>query len=101
MRSSPPVPGGQVDFVREPDNPADANAVAVHDQAGRRIGYLFREIAAEYAALLDLGCVRLFGRLAAPGEPGYDPARAGFSPALFVWVYVDEARLSQVLARTA
>ena len=50
----PASPGEPVHFIREPDNRADANAVAVHNILGQRIGYLFRELAEEYAALLDL-----------------------------------------------
>ena len=78
----PARPGEQVQFIREPTNAADPNAVAVHDAAGRRIGYLFRELAAEYAGLVDQGIVRLSGRLVDAGEPGYDPDRAGINPPL-------------------
>jgi hypothetical protein len=93
------APGEQVHLVREPDNAADANAVAVHNMAGQRVGYLFREIAEYYAESLDYGVVRLFGRLAAPGEPDYDPSRARSNPTLFIWAYKDEARLAEVLAQ--
>jgi hypothetical protein len=49
------TPGAPVRFVREPDNAADSNAIGVPDTAGRRIGYPFREVAADHAALTDLG----------------------------------------------
>jgi hypothetical protein len=66
--------------------------------AGRRLGYLFREFAAEYAALVDCGCVRLAGRMAAPGEPDYDPSRLDWSPVLYVSIFVDEAQLAEIEA---
>jgi hypothetical protein len=97
--TAPPGSGATVQFVREPGNPHDANAIAVYDMRGQRIGYVFREIAEEYAALIDCGCVRLFGRMAAPGEPGYDPVRVDTNPALHIWVYADEARLAEILAQ--
>ncbi len=97
--STPATPGETVQFVREPNNAWDSNAIAVYDGSACRIGYLYRQIAAEYAWLMDNGSVRLSGRLAAPGEPGYDPSRAEINPPLFVWVNVDQARLSEVLAQ--
>jgi hypothetical protein len=97
--TTPAVPGAPVQFVREPANAWDANAVAVIDMDGRRIGYLFREIAEEYAALMDCGCVRLCGRMAAPGEPSYDPVRAQSNPVLYVWVNAVAARLAEICAQ--
>jgi hypothetical protein len=96
---TPPGPGAPVQFVREPHNAADPNAIAILDMADRRLGFLFREIAADYAALVDCGCVRLSGRMAAPGEPDFDPARVDTSPVLYVWVFADEVRLAEILAR--
>jgi hypothetical protein len=95
------TPGESVRFVREPDNAADPNAIAVHDTAGRRIGYLFREVAANQAGLLDRGLIQLSGRLVAAGEPGYDPDRPMINPPLIVSVHVDLARLQAFVASTA
>jgi hypothetical protein len=40
-------------LVREPDNPYDSNAVAIHlDGGGGQVGYLSREDAVAYAGLL-------------------------------------------------
>src|SRR5689334_4036075 len=89
----PATPGEAVAFAREPHNPADANAIAVHDLAGRRIGYLDRELAADLAGLVDRGLIRLTGRLGQPGEPGYDAGRAAVNPPLVVEVHLDRARL--------
>ena len=97
----PATPGEPVEFIREPQNAADPNAIAVHDAAGRRIGYLFREIAADHAGLIDHGLVRLSGRLVAPGERGYDAGRAAINPPLIVWIHIDEARLDAVVPRSA
>lgn len=40
---------------REPDNSYDANAIAVLDGTGNRLGYVAREIARSVAPLLDAG----------------------------------------------
>jgi hypothetical protein len=101
FQGTPAAPGEPVQFVREPNNGADRNAIAVLDAAGRRIGYLFRELAADFAGLIDHGLVRLSGRLVAAGEPGYDPDRAGINPPLIVWIHVDPVRLDAFVARTA
>ncbi len=42
-------------LVREPNNPADANAVAVLDRRGNHLGYLKREVAEWFAPKLDRG----------------------------------------------
>ncbi len=93
--------GEPVRFVREPQNAADPNAIAIHNNSGQRIGYLFREIAARYAVPLDRGFVRLVGRLAAPGEPNYDPALAEINPQVYLWIYADQAYLDASPGQTA
>lgn len=87
----PATPGEAVQFVREPNNAADSNAIAILDARGRRIGYLFREIAADFAGLVDTGLVGLTGRLLVPGEPGHDAGWAETNPSLVVWVHADMA----------
>jgi hypothetical protein len=94
-------PGEWVFFDREPGNPHDSNAIAVCDQGGQIVGHLFHEIAREWAAPLDEGCVCMVGRLAAPGEPGYDARRARTNPTLFVWIYANDAGRDGVLAQPA
>lgn len=53
--------GRPVELVREPDNPADALAIAVWSQDGDgrrwRLGYLDRTVAAQLAPRLDDGAV--------------------------------------------
>jgi len=58
-------------LIREPDNPHDSNAIAVHAAAFGRVGYLSRDDAVEYLPIFDelarQGCeplrvsCRLFG----------------------------------------
>ena len=47
-------PGSLVDLVREPDNPYDPNAVAVHVE-GVKCGYVPRAQAKRLAADMDVG----------------------------------------------
>ena len=50
------TPGSAVRLVREPDNPHDANAIAVYAGTGRRLaGYVPKGHARRLAALLDAG----------------------------------------------
>lgn len=98
--AAPPAPGAWVEFVREPTNTWDPNAIVICDQHGKKLGYLFKEIAHEYAGLMDCGCVRLYGRMATPGEPDYDSVRVQSNPVLYLWVYADEARLAEICAQT-
>ena len=49
-------PGVSLELVREPDNPYDANAIAVHWR-GRRVGYVPREANAEVARMMDNGAL--------------------------------------------
>lgn len=46
---------------REPENPHDANAIAVFNHRGVQVGYLPREEAAWLAPLLDSGVIRIGG----------------------------------------
>jgi hypothetical protein len=40
-------------LVREPDNPKDRNAIAIHAQGGGRLGYLTRENARRYGQVFE------------------------------------------------
>jgi HIRAN domain len=50
-------PGRPLSLRRDPDNPHDPNAIAVHavDEAAEQVGWVPRELAAELAAELDAG----------------------------------------------
>jgi hypothetical protein len=49
------MPGTRLQVVREPENPYDANAIAVHLQ-NQKLGHFPRGFAAEVAPLMDAGC---------------------------------------------
>lgn len=92
------LPGSEILFIRELQNPHDPNAIAIWGIDGHKLGYLFRELAEEYASLIDAGCVRLLGRLVAPEEPDYDAARANSNPVIYVWAGADLQRIEEVCA---
>ena len=48
------APGAPLELRREPDNPHDANAIAVL-AGGAQVGWVPREVAAELAGELDAG----------------------------------------------
>jgi hypothetical protein len=50
-------PGMGLALVREPHNPHDANAVAVHTEEGAKLGYIPRRANTPIAQLLDAGQV--------------------------------------------
>jgi hypothetical protein len=49
------APGRPLELRRDPDNPHDPNAIAVHDAGGEQVGWVPRELAAELAPELDAG----------------------------------------------
>ena len=50
------APGRRLELRRDPDNPHDANAIAVHPAGeDEQVGWVPRELAAELAAQLDAG----------------------------------------------
>jgi HIRAN domain len=50
------APGGALELRRDPDNPNDPNAIAVHAPGGGgQVGWVPRELAAELAAEVDAG----------------------------------------------
>lgn len=53
--------GRRIRLRREPENPHDANAIAVFNHRGVQVGYLPREEAAWLAPLLDAGAIRIGG----------------------------------------
>ena len=66
------APGDRLELRREPDNPHDANAIAVHG-GGRHLGFVPRELAEEIAPALDAGAswsaVVLREQRASPRDP--------------------------------
>jgi HIRAN domain len=48
-------PGRPLELRRDPDNPHDPNAIAVHAPAGPQVGWVPRELAEELAPELDAG----------------------------------------------
>jgi hypothetical protein len=93
------MPGEVVYLVREPANRHDRHAFGVLDQAGELAGHLPRELAAEFAGMVDEGIMYLAARLAAPGEPGFKAARVLTTPALYLSVYLDQDRLMEFLSQ--
>ncbi|MCL4079192.1 single-stranded-DNA-specific exonuclease RecJ [Coriobacteriia bacterium Es71-Z0120] len=51
------VPGTPLRIVREPDNPHDGSACALHDPSGTHVGYFNRRLAAALAPHIDAGAV--------------------------------------------
>lgn len=67
--------GADVALRREPHNPEDSNAIAVHDVAGRRLGYLAHQVARLLAPVMDRPNSSTFNaKLVARPEP--DPPGA-------------------------
>jgi single-stranded-DNA-specific exonuclease len=48
-------PGGRLELRRDPANPHDPNAIAVHVASGEQLGWVPREVAADVAGALDAG----------------------------------------------
>jgi hypothetical protein len=66
-------PGRALELRRDPQNPHDASAIAVHGAGGGQVGWVPREIAAELAPALDAGAdwaaVVLREHRASPRDP--------------------------------
>ena len=84
--------GEFVHVVREPDNCHDVNAFLILNSAGVQIGHLPRDVAFAFAELVDRNDVALLGRVARPGESGFDSLTDETRPCLVVWVYEDALR---------
>ncbi len=100
-RHAEAIAGDDVFFVREPDNPKDRNAIAIHNLAGERIGYLSSELAADYAAMIDLGYSRLKGSLLHCCDPDFDHAEEVRNPTVEVSVESRYSRPDNRLANRA
>jgi hypothetical protein len=55
LASESAAPGSSLDLRRDPGNPHDPNAIAVHTPGGEQVGWVPRELAAELAPDLDAG----------------------------------------------
>jgi len=66
-------PGRPLELRRDPENPHDASAIAVHAAGGAQVGWVPREVAAELAPGLDAGApwsaVVLREHRASPRDP--------------------------------
>ena len=66
-------PGRPLELRRDPDNPHDANAIAVHAPGGPQVGWVPRELAEQLAPELDAGrevsAVVLREQRASPRDP--------------------------------
>ena len=93
------VPGEAVNLVRMPSNAHDSDAIAVLTRAGELAGYLPRELAAEFAGLVDEGIIQLAARLTAPGDPEFDAARVPSNPTMYLWIFLNQDRLNEFLAQ--
>jgi single-stranded-DNA-specific exonuclease len=49
------VPGASLRAVRQPDNPHDSNAIALHDSHGTQVGFFNRRLAGALAPVIDAG----------------------------------------------
>jgi hypothetical protein len=56
LASDAAQPGAELELRRDPENPHDANAIAVHGAGGgEQLGWVPREVAAELAPEMDAG----------------------------------------------
>ena len=84
LASDAAAPGKPLELRRDPDNPHDPNAIAVHPAGGgEQLGWVPRELAAELAAELDAGpavvsdrAARAAALAARPAPRAHDAARA-------------------------
>ncbi len=95
------LPGEYVGLVRDPGNPHDANAIAVYNTQGQRIGYVPREQSAILAPYVDSLFISLAGRLLEPGEAGYDETMARTRPPMTIYVFENSTVGWTILAETA
>ena len=95
------LPGERVSLVRELGNPHDANAIAVHNTLGQRIGFVPRQQSAVLAPYVDSSAISLAGRLLEPSEACYDEQLAQTRPPLMIYVFRNPAVVSTIPAQTA
>ena len=95
------LPGERVSLVREPGNPHDANAIAVYNTHGQRIGFVSHQQSAILAPYVDSSAISLAGRLLDPGEAGYDEQMAQTRPPLMIYVFRNPAVGSTIPAEAA
>ena len=74
ITSDAAAPGRRLDLRRDPDNPHDPNAIAVHAaEGGEQVGWVPRELAAELAPEIDAGrpwsAIVLREQRASPRDP--------------------------------
>jgi hypothetical protein len=81
------VPGDCFSLVREPENPIDPSAIAVHDSCGRRLGYLMSEQSIYLAPFMESLPLNVVGRVLSLREPDDDVELASSKPEVIVSVF--------------
>ena len=66
------LPCDCLSLIREPENPIDPSAIAVHDNCGQRLGYLTPQQSAFLARFIDSLPINVVGRVLSVTEPGDD-----------------------------
>ena len=92
------VPGDCFSLVREPENPIDPSAIAVHDSCGRRLGYLMSEQSIYLAPFMESLPLNVVGRVLSLREPGDDVELASSKPELIVSVFTHPWLISSTSA---
>jgi hypothetical protein len=81
------LPGDFFGLVREPENPVDPSAMAVHDSCGQRLGYLTPQQSILLAPFIDCLPINVVGRVLSLTEPGDDLKLASSKPEVIVSVF--------------
>jgi hypothetical protein len=75
-------------LVREPENPIDPSAIAVHNSCGKRLGYLMPEQSAFLAPFIDSLPINMVGRVLSLTEPDDDVELVPSRPEVITSVFL-------------
>jgi hypothetical protein len=92
------LPCDCLSLIREPENPIDPSAIAVHDSSGQKLGYLMAEQSAFLARFIDSLPINVVGRVLSLREPGDDVELASSKPELIVSVFTHPWLISSTSA---
>jgi hypothetical protein len=81
------LPGNSLSLIREPENPIDPSAIAVHDSSGQKLGYLMTEQSAFLARFIDSLPINVVGRVLSLRDPGDDVELASSKPEVIASVF--------------
>jgi hypothetical protein len=81
------LPGDFLSLVREPENPSDPSAIAVHDSCGQRLGYLTPQQSAFLSRIVDSLPISVVGKVPHLAEPGDNVELAPPMPEVIVSVF--------------